>query len=108
VKFVDKIAEMIAEVLAEELIENSSKYWIISSWSSISSSSVLSYSQIYWWRRLLFLNWEKRSAKRFFEFFRYLSEWLIDQQSNLSQTKHFLDRRLDWNLSFDLSRNSSR
>jgi hypothetical protein len=100
--FVDKIAEMMVKML----IENFSKYWIISSWSSF--SSVLSYSQIYWWRRLLSLNWEKRSKKRFFEFFRFLSKWLIDQQSDLSYTKHFLDRRLDWNLSFDLSRNSSR
>jgi hypothetical protein len=104
VKFVDEIAEMIAEMF----IENFSKYWIISSWSSF--SSVLSNSQIYWFRRLLSLNCEKRSEKRFFEFSRFLFEWLIDQQSNLSQTKHFLDRRLDWNLSFDLSlsRNSSR
>jgi hypothetical protein len=43
--FVDKVAEMITEMLAEKLIENFSKYWIISSWSS--SSSVLSYSKMY-------------------------------------------------------------
>jgi hypothetical protein len=104
--FVDEIAEMIAEVLAEMIIENSLKYWIISSWSSFSST--FSYSQMYWWRRLLFLNWEKRSAQRFFEFFRFLSKWLIDQQRNLSHTKHFLRRRF-WNLSLDLSsRDSSR
>ncbi len=106
--FVDEIAEMIAKVLAKVmLIENSLKYWIISSWSSFSSFSVFLYSQIYWWRRLLFLNCEKRFAKRFFESSRFFSEWLIDQQLNLSHTKHFLRRRF-WNLSFDLSRNSSR
>ncbi len=54
VKFVDEIAEMIAEMLAKMIIENSSKYWIISSWSSF--SSMFSYSKMYWWRRLLFLN----------------------------------------------------
>jgi hypothetical protein len=107
--FVDEIERVIAETIADAemmFIENSSKYWIISSWSSF--SSVLSYSSMYWVIRLLFLNCEKRSEKRFFEFFRFLSEWLIDQQSNLSHTKHFLDRRLDWNLSFDLSRLSRR
>jgi hypothetical protein len=102
--FVDETAEMIAEMIAEMMfIENSLKYWIISSWSSF--SSVLSYSQMYWWRRLLSLNWRKRFENRFFESSRFFSEWLIDQQSNLSHTKHFLKQRF-WNLLFDLSSSS--
>jgi hypothetical protein len=75
--FVDEVAEMIVKILAEKLIENFSKYWIILSWSSF--SSVLSYSQMYWWRRLLSLNWKNDLQNAFSSsFVLCLNDWLIN------------------------------
>jgi hypothetical protein len=56
---------------------------------------------MYWFNRgsncwrVLYPGW--RSEKRFFESFRFFSEGLIDQQSDFSHTKHFLERRA-WNI----------
>ncbi len=99
---------LIVSISRIELIANSSKNW--AAYSS-SESYVFSKSAMYWFNRrsnswrVLYSKW--RSEKRFFEFFRFFSEWLIDQQSDFSHTKHFLRCRLLRNLSF-LSRKSSR
>jgi hypothetical protein len=96
---------LIVSISRVELIANSSK-----NWAAYSSFESLLYSAIYWFNRrsnserYLYSRW--RSEKRFFEFIRFFSELLIDQQSDFLHTKHFLKRRA-WNRSF-LSRKSSR
>jgi hypothetical protein len=98
----------LTSVSKAELIVNSSKNWV--TYSSFESLMMLSQSTMYWFNRrsnlwrILHSRW--RSENLFFEFFRFFSEWLIDQQSDFSHTKHFVKRRA-WNLSF-LSRKSSR
>ncbi len=107
--FRNTLMRSVFSAVTEMLSVISSKYWIISSWTSFFSFSSSSYFRTYWRKRLMFLNWEYRSEKRFFELLRSFSKWLIDQQSDFWHTKHLFEKRFwFWNLSFNLSRNSFR
>jgi hypothetical protein len=78
---------------------NSSKNWVMKSSSWLSSNSVINCfnRRSNLWRDF---HLRFRFAKRFLKSSRFFSVWFVDQQLNLSHTKHFFEARTE-----NLSRN---
>jgi hypothetical protein len=101
VSLFNSMTNSLVEILSNEIspMFNSSKNWVMNSLSWLSLNSVINCfkRRLNLWRDF---HLRFRFAKRFLKSSRFFFVWFVDQQLNLSHTKHFFEARTE-NLSRD-------